>query len=515
MTAVDEEAETRLAQKISMVSGVSQVSVMGAQKYAVRIDLDPEEMATRGVGFDEVTAAVQRANANRPTGTLQGPDRNFVVQADNGQLFNADSYRPVIIAYRNGNPIRLDEVANVFDGVENDKTGSWFYDATTTTRTIYLSIQKQPGTNTVEVVDAIRALLPQLQASMPPAIQMSIRSDRSQSIRDSIHDVKITLLLTIVLVIIVIFLFLRNISATVIPSLALPASIIGTFAVMYLLGYSLDNLSLMALTLSVGFVVDDAIVMLENIVRHLEMGKTPMEAALAGSKEIVFTIMSMTISLVAVFIPVLFMGGIVGRLLHEFAVTIAVAILVSGFVSISLTPMLAARMLRGGTHLRHGRMYMATEKVFDWSRDAYAWSLRGTLKHHVITMLVSAGLVWATVHYFGTIPKGFIPNVDTGTISATTEMIQGIGYDSMVAHQAQIVEVIRKDPNVLGVTSNAGGGGGRLSIDLQPKGRGGRTLTADEVIDELRRKLNGVPGIRVFLQNPPAIRIGGFQSRSA
>jgi HAE1 family hydrophobic/amphiphilic exporter-1 len=509
LSTVDEYAETTLAQRISMVSGVAQVSVYGAQKFAVRVDVDPQQLATRGIGLDQLTTALQNGTVNLPTGTLFGRETNFNVQPENGQLFNAEGYRQLIVAYNNGNPVRLDQVAHVYDGVENDKTASYVNGV----RSIYLAIQRQPGTNTVAVVDAIRAFLPQLQAELPPSVVVNIRSDRSQSIRDSVHDVKFTLLLTIGLVITVIFLFLRNVSATLIPSLALPASIVGTFAVMYQLGYSLDNLSLMALTLAVGFVVDDAIVMLENIVRHLEMGKTPMEAALIGSKEVAFTIVSMTLSLVAVFIPVLFMGGIVGRLLHEFAVTISVAILVSGFVSISLTPMLCARFLRSGTHLQHGRVYMATEKVFDWSLASYGWTLRATLKYKAITMTVSLVLIVVTGYLFGLIPKGFIPSVDTGTISGSTEFPQGIGFDSMVAHQQQVVDILRQDPNIVTVTSNVtGGSNGRLSIDLKPRDQ--RALGADDIINELRGKLNGVTGIRVYLQNPPAIRIGGQQTRS-
>ncbi len=341
LSQIDRYAEQVLAQRLSMVSGVAQVNVFGAQKYAVRIDVDPMQLATRQIGIDQVAQAITGANVNRPTGTLYGPQRNFVVEAS-GQLMDAEAYRPVVVAYRNGSPVRLSEVANVYDGVENPRNAGWFNGIPT----VYLAIQRQPGTNTVEVVDAIKALLPQLQSQLPAALSLGIRSDRSVSIRESVHDVKFTLVLTVILVVLVIFLFLRNLSATIIPSLALPFSIVGTFAVMWALDYSLDNLSLMALTLSVGFVVDDAIVMLENIVRHMEMGKTRMQASLDGSKEISFTIVSMTLSLAAVFIPVLFMGGIVGRLMHEFAVTIAASILVSGLVSLTLTPMLCSRFLK-------------------------------------------------------------------------------------------------------------------------------------------------------------------------
>ena len=355
LAMINEYAEIAVAQRLSMVRGVAQVQVFGAQKYAVRIDVDPRELAARDLDLDDLASAVDRGNVNRPTGTLYGPSRTYAIKTE-GQLPTAEAFKPLIVAYRNGHPVRLQEVAQVYDGVENDKTASWYNGD----RTIYLGVQRQPGTNTVEIVDGIKALLPQIQAQLPASLALNVRSDRSIPIRESIHDIKFTLILTVVLVVLVIFLFLRSVSATIIPSLALPASIVGTFATMYMLGFSLDNLSLMALTLSVGFVVDDAIVMLENIVRHMEQGKGAMAAALDASREIAFTIVSMTVSLAAVFIPVLFMGGVVGRLLHEFAVTIGVAILISGFVSISLTPMLAARFLKEHKTVRHGPVYTAS-----------------------------------------------------------------------------------------------------------------------------------------------------------
>jgi len=514
LSEINEYAEINVAQKISTLKGVAQVSIFGAQKFAVRIDVDPRQLAAHELDFDQLASAVGRGSVNRPTGTLYGPDRTFAVKSD-GQLINAEGFQHLIVAYRNGRPIRLEEVAHVYDGVENDKTASWYNDA----RTIYLAVQRQPGTNTVEIVDSIRAQLPLLQAQLPAALRLVIRSDRSQSIRESVHDIKFTLVLTVALVVMVIFLFLRNLSATIIPSLALPASIVGTFAAMSLLGYSLDNLSLMALTLSVGFVVDDAIVMLENIVRHMEHGEEAMTAALSGSKEIAFTILSMTLSLAAVFIPVLFMGGIVGRLLHEFAVTIGVAILVSGFVSLTLTPMLCGRFLRPPQTLRHGRMYMAIERVFLGSRDAYGWALRQAMTHHGVTMVISGLLLIATVYCFRIIPTGFIPSQDTGQLQGQTEMVQGIGFESMMAHQQEIIRIIREDPNVLSVTSTIGGGGpggnstgGRVSMELKPRSE--RTLSADQMIDRLRPKLAAVPGVRVFLQNPPVINIGSRQARA-
>ena len=503
---VTQYAEDVLVQRLSMVTGVAQVNVYGEKRFAVRVDLDPVQLAARQIGVDQVATAINAANSNRPTGTLYGPDRNFVVMA-RGQLMDAEAYRPIIIAYRNGSPVRLEDIAHVYDGVENPRNLSWFNGVPT----VYLAIQRQPGTNTVDVVDAIKDTLPDVEAQLPASLQLAIRSDRSIPIRDSVQDVKFTLLLTVFLVILVIFLFLRNVSATIIPSLALPFSIVGTFAVMWSLDYSLDNLSLMALTLSVGFVVDDAIVMLENIVRHLDMGKTRMQAALDGSREISFTILSMTISLAAVFIPILFMGGIVGRLMHEFAVTIAAAILVSGLVSLTLTPMLCSRFLKPQHAEHHGVFYNAVERMFDSWLRFYSFTLRGTLRFRGTTMMVSALMLAATVYLFEIVPKGFIPSVDTGQIGGNIEAIQGIGFESMAAHMREIMGILEKDPNVAAFTADAGGG--RLNIDLKPREE--RSLSADQIIDELRPKLSRVPGVRVFLSNPPAIRIGGIRSNSS
>jgi hydrophobic/amphiphilic exporter-1 (mainly G- bacteria), HAE1 family len=507
LSQLDRYAQNVLAQRLSMVTGVAQVNVFGSQKFAVRIDADPLALASRQIGIDQVAQAVAASNVNRATGTLYGPDRNFVIQAS-GQLLNADAYNAIVVAWRNGSPVRLNEVAAVYAGVENERNAGWYNGA----RTIYLAIQRQPGTNTVEVVDRIRALLPDLQQRLPAAVQIRVRSDRAVPIRESVNDVKFTLGLTVCLVVLVIFLFLRNLSATIIPSLALPFSIIGTFTVMYVLGYSLDNLSLMALTLSVGFVVDDAIVMLENIVRHMEMGKPRLQAALDGSKEIGFTIISMTLSLAAVFIPVFFMGGVVGRLMHEFAVTIGAAILVSGLVSLTLTPMLGSRFLKAPHAIRHGRFYNAMEWVFDAWLRGYSWSLRQTIRFRAATMLVSLLLLAGTVYLFTIIPMGFIPNVDTGQLSGQVETLQGQGYEATVAQIQQVMKTLANDPNVSGYTANVFGSGGRLNVDLKPRAE--RTLTADQVIEELRPKLSRIPGIRVFLTNPPAIRIGGMMTRS-
>ncbi len=508
LTTLDEYAETYLSQRISTVPGVAQVMVFGSMKYAVRVRLDPRAMASRGIGIDEVAKAIASANVNLPTGNLWGVHQTATVQA-NGQLEDAREFRPLIVAYRNGSPVRLEDIAQVVDSVQNPKSANW-YDGV---RGIVLAVQRQPGTNTVEVAGAVKALLARLETQLPPSVQVHTLFDRSVSIHDSVNDVKTTLLVTLCLVVMVIFLFLRNLSATVIPSLALPMSIVGTFAVMYLLGYSLDNLSLMALTLSVGFVVDDAIVMLENIVRHLEMGKPVLRAAFDGSAEIGFTILSMTISLVAVFIPVLFMGGIIGRLFHEFAVTIGVAILVSGFVSLTLTPMMCSRFLRPSKEAHHGKVYAWSERVWDRTLDAYHRSLMWVMARRRQTMLFSAAVLAATVVLFVEIPKGFIPSEDTGQISGTTEAVQGIGYPEMVRHQKEVMAVLQRDPNVQDFMSFVGGDNtGRVFIHLKPRNR--RKLSADQVIQELQPKLAQIPGIRVFLQNPPPINVGGRISKA-
>ena len=461
-----------------------------------------------------MTVAIQRGNVNLPTGLLTGAHKAFSLQAT-GQLTDAAAYRPLIVAYRNGSPVRLEQLGQVIDSVQNNKVANWF----NTTPAEVLAIRRQPGTNTVEVVDNIKKLLPSFRSQIPASVRMDILYDRSITIRDSIQDVKFTLYLTVGLVVMVIFLFLRNLSATVIPSLALPVSIIGTFAVMYLLGYTIDNLSLMALTLSVGFVVDDAIVMLENIVRHMEKGETVLEAALNGSKEISFTILSMTLSLAAVFIPVLFLGGILGRLLHEFAVTIATAVLVSGFVSLTLTPMLCSRFLRPPSTEKHGRVYAASERVFQFWLRAYDWSLRGVLRHRFATLVMSILLLVATVYIFIRVPKGFLSSEDSGSILGFTQAAQGISVESMREHQLAITSIVTQDPNVANTFSLAGAGfagsagnSGIFFCHLKPHPE--RRLSTDEVINELRPKLLTVPGIIAFMQNPPPIQIGGQLTKS-
>lgn len=505
---LDEYAESLMAQRISMVKGVAQVSVYGSQKYAVCIRLNPQKLVAKGIGIEEVSTSIKNSNVNLPSGVMYGKDRTMTLEA-NGQLFKADDYKSLIVAYQNGSPVRLEELANVYDSVENDKSAAWLGDQ----RAMVLAIQKQPGTNTVEVVESIRALIPSFQEQLPASVKLDVLYDRSQPIKESVHDVKFTLVLTICLVILVIFLFLKNISATIIPSLALPMSISGTFAVMYMMGYNLDNLSLMAITLSVGFVVDDAIVMLENIVRHMEQGEDVHTAALTGSKEIGFTILSMTLSLAAVFIPVLFMGGIVGRLFQEFAVTIAAAILVSGFISLTLTPMLCSRFLKPEAERRHGLFYKVTEAGFQGFLNLYDMTLKWVLKHKFLVLLQSFVLFGITIWLFMIVPKGFIPSQDNGQIQGSTEAAQGISFDAMVKNQKAVAEIIKKNPNVDDFMSSVGSKGtGMLNIRLKP--RDVRKDTPEQVIEQLRPKLEVIPGIKVFLRNPPAINLGGRSANS-
>ena len=511
---VDEYAQTSIAQRISTISGVAQVQVFGSQKYAVRVQVDPRALASRGIGIDEVEQAIARANVNKPTGTLYGPHQAFNVQAT-GQLLDAASYRSMVVTYRNGSPVRLEEIGRVIDGVQTDKVASWYNKE----RAVVLAIQKQPGTNSVEVVDRIRALLPTFRLQIPASVSINVLYDRSAAIRESVHDVQFTLGLTIALVVMVIFIFLRNVSATIIPSLAVPLSIIGTFGVMYMLNYTIDIISLMALTLCVGFVVDDAVVMLENIVRHMEEGKGRLEAALIGSREIGFTILSMTLSLAAVFIPVLFMGGVVGRLLHEFAVVIGAAVIVSGIVSLTLTPMLCSRFLKEPTR-HHGALYRSFERFFDGMLRVYDRTLRWTLAHRAVTLLVLVFTFVLTVVLFtgipmllAGIPRGFIPNEDTGQIFAFTEAAQDVSFEAMVARQRAAAEIVAQQPYVEQFMSAVGAGGsgvvpntGRLFIRLKPHDQ---RPHVDKVIEDLRPKLAAVPGLRVYPQNLPTIRIGG------
>ena len=541
LSQVNEFADTSIAQRLSTIGGVAQVLVTGQQKYAVRAQLDPSELADRNLGIDDVATALQRGNSNLPVGTLYGIHQTLTVQA-NGQLTNADAYRQLIVAYRNGAPVQLKDLGDVVDSVENNRLASRYNGQ----QVVTLTIQRQPGTNTVAVVDAIRNLLPTFRQQLPASINLDVLYDRSSSIRESVNDVQFSLLLAIVLVVLVIFLFLRNVRATIIPALALPTSIVFTFAVMYLLGFSLDNLSLMALTLSVGFVVDDAVVMLENIVRRMELGEGAMEAALSGSREIGFTIVSMTVSLVAVFIPVLFLGGILGRLFREFAITISVAILISGFVSLSLTPMLCSRLLKAvrfrgedhragdaamrsetvkedlgntGPHQQRGGPWHLFERAYERMAGAYQWTLQKVLQHRAMTVLVSTVLFALTILLFSVIPKGFIPNDDTGQIIGYTEAAEGISFSEMSRHQEQMVDLIRADENVVGVLSTVGqsdvsaaSNTGNILILLKPLSN--RHENVDAIIENLRPKLAALPGIRIYLQNPPLVQVGGQVTKS-
>ena len=515
LSALDEYAQTTMAQRISMVAGVAQVAVYGSQTYAVRVQLDPDKLASRGIGLDQVSRAVQAGNVNLPTGTLYGPKTAFTVQST-GQLSNAAAYRELIVTYKNGSPVRLKDLGRVIDSVQNDKVAAWAYKNKTHQRTILLAIQRQPGTNTVAVAGAVKKLMPIFRSQLPASIEFQTLFDRSESIQASVNDVKFTLVLALVLVVFVIFFFLRSVRATVIPSLALPFSIVGTFAVMQVFGFSLDNLSLMALTLSIGFLVDDAIVMLENVVRHQEMGESAVEATLKGSKEIGFTIVSMTLSLAAVFIPILFMGGILGRLFHEFAITIAAAVLISGFVSLTLTPAMCSRVLRAPGHEKHGALYRMAERSIQGMLNFYRGTLTWVIKRRRATLAFSGIVLVLTVILFMKIPKGFIPSEDSGLLVGVTEAAQGISFQSMVDHQLTVAQMVQDDPNVESFVSAIGGIGasnaGRMFVRLKPRNQ--RPLKADAVVESLRPKVFGITGINTFLQNPPPITIGGRFTKS-
>ena len=515
LSTLDEYAQTTMAQRISMVAGVAQVAVYGSQTYAVRVQLDPDKLASRGIGLDQVSQAVQAGNVNLPTGTLYGPKTAFTVQST-GQLSTAAAYRELIVTYKNGSPVRLKDLGRVIDSVQNDKVAAWEYRNKTHQRAILLAIQRQPGTNTVAVAGAVKKLMPIFRSQLPASVDFQTLFDRSESIQASVNDVEFTLVVALVLVIFVIFFFLRSVRATVIPSLALPFSIVGTFAVMQALGFSLDNLSLMALTLSIGFLVDDAIVMLENVVRHQEMGQSAFEATLKGAKEIGFTIVSMTLSLAAVFIPILFMGGILGRLFHEFAITIAAAVLISGFVSLTLTPAMCSRVLRAPGEEKHGAFYRLAGKAIQAMLDFYRRTLTWVIKRRRTTLAFSGIVLVLTVILFMRIPKGFIPSEDSGLLVGVTEAAQGISFQSMIDHQLTVAQLVQDDPSVESFVSAIGGIGasnaGRMFIRLKPRSE--RPLKADAVVERLRPKLFGITGINTFLQNPPPITIGGRFTKS-
>ncbi|MBI5380464.1 MAG: efflux RND transporter permease subunit [Opitutae bacterium] len=515
LSMVDEFAQTMLAQRISTVDGVAQVQVYGAQKYALRVQLDPRALASRGIALDEVRAALSAHNVNLPTGVLDGYRQTMTVVAT-GQLASSGEFGQMVVAYRNGAPVRLLEIAQVIDSVQENRVASWFALRGKIDRAVVLAVQKQPGTNTVEVVDRIRSLLPAFRDQLPASVNLNILSDRSITVRESVEDVQFTLVLSIALVVLVIFLFLRTLRATLIPGVAIPMAVLGTFIVMYFCGYTLDNLSLLALTLSVGFVVDDAIVMLENIVRYVEQGMPVREAAFKGSAEIGFTILSMTLSLVAVFLPVLFMGGLLGRLLHEFAVTITASILVSGVVSLTLTPMLCSRFLRPhvpGAAEKHGPFYRAMEASFDGMLAFYTRTLRFSMRHKLATVGLAALMAVLTVIVARQLPQGFIPTDDTGQIFAFTEAAQDVSFEEMKRHQQAAAAIVAQHPAVEAFMSAMGGGAssstgntGRLFMRLKPRGE---RPHASEVVQDLRRQLSVIPGLRVYPQMPPSIRLGG------
>ncbi len=513
LNKVNEYAETLIGQRLSTVSGVAQVDIFGAQKFAVRVKVDPRELAARGIGFDDVENAIREANSNEATGELDAGPKSRTIKTT-GRLERAEDFREVIVAYRDGFPVRLKQIASVINSVEDDKNLGWYNQS----RGIVLAILRQPGANTVQVIDRIRELLPTFKAQLPGGIKLDILYDRSVSIRESLHDVQFTLVLAVALVVLVIFIFLRNVRATLIPSAAIPLSIIGTFCVMYLLNFSVNNFSLMALILAVGFVVDDAIVVLENIVRHMEKGETPLEAAIKGGREIGFTILSMTLSLAAVFIPVLFMGGILGRLLNEFAVTIAVAILISGFVSLSLTPMLCSRFLKAAHGASNNALFRWSESVFNTVLAGYQRTLRLAMRHHVVVSLAALAMALVTVWMFIKAPKGFLPNEDTGRIVISTEAEQGVAFEKMIELQQKAASIVSKNPAVESFMSRIGGGGaarssntGRLFLTLKPRSE---RPPIDRIIGQLRTDLSTIPGLKVFPQNPPSIRIGGALTKS-
>ena len=512
LSTLNEYGETFIGQQISMISGVAQVSIFGAQKYAVRIQLDPNKLANKNISIGRVEQIVSSGNVNLPTGTLYGPHVDYTIQATNGQIREAGGYRDLLVTYQNGSPVRLKDLGDVLDSVEEDKEAAWFYISGKSQPSVILAVQRQPGTNTVTVARDVLNLLDKVKEQLPASISFHILFDRSESIRQSVRDVKLTLLLTLFLVVIVIFIFLRNVSATMIPSLALPMSIIGTFAVMYLMKFNLDNLSLMALTLCVGFVVDDAIVMLENIVRHMEMGEKPFDAALNGAREIGFTIISMTLSLVAVFIPVLFMSGILGRLFHEFAVTIGVAILISGFISLTLTPMMCSLFLKHIGEKKHGPLFNMFERFFHGMLELYKTGLRWSLKHRLSVIIFSAVILLLSIYLFRVIPKGFIPDEDIGRISVSTEAAQGTSFDSMKLHQQELAEIVKNDPDIVEFMSRAGGNNGMMMLGLKPRNE--RKESASQIMNRLRGKLSHIPGLNVFLSLPAALRIGGRMSGS-
>ncbi|MGN6388091.1 MAG: efflux RND transporter permease subunit, partial [Burkholderiaceae bacterium] len=505
-------ASTTLQQKLSQVAGIGQVSVGGSSLPAVRVELNPTALSQYGVGLEDVRNALAGTNANRPKGYVDAGDRRWQIATDD-QAKTAADYRPLIVAWRNGAPVQLSSVAEVDDSVEDLRNAG----ISNGRPAVLLIMNRQPDANIIETVDRIRALLPNLKASVPAAVDMNVVLDQTMTIRASLHDVERTLVLAVALVILVVFLFLRNARASLIPSVAVPISLLGTFAVMHLLGYSLDNLSLMALTISTGFVVDDAIVVLENVMRHIEDGMPPREAALQGAREVGFTVLSMSVSLVAVFIPMLLLGGLVGRLFREFAVTLSVAVMVSLVVSLTTTPMMCARLLRSEAGSTHGRFYLAGERVFDWLLRHYERSLSWALRHRAVTLATLLAVVALNVYLYAAVPKGFFPQQDTGRLIGFIEADQATSFQAMRPKLAAFIDIVRADPAVAGVTGFTGGGrrnSGFMFVALKPLEERGGKASADDVINRLRPKLAKVPGAALFLQAAQDIRVGGRQSNS-
>jgi hydrophobe/amphiphile efflux-1 (HAE1) family protein len=513
ITTVDDYAENILVQNISQISGVSQVSVFGQQKPAIRIQVDPEKLAAMGIGLEDLRASIANVTTDSPKGSVDAATRTFTIY-DNDQLLAAQGWNDAIITYHNGAPVRVRDIGQAVDGPERSKLAGWWNNK----RAIILAVQKQPSANVIETADRIKALLPQLQASIPPAVRADIIIDRTTTIRASVSDVEFTLMLTIALVVMVIFLFLRSVSATIIPSITVPLALVGTFGLMYVAGFSIDNLSLMGLSIAVGFVVDDAIVMLENIQRHVEEGLSPVEAALKGSSEIGFTILSISLSLIAVFIPLLMMGGIVGRIFREFAITVTITIAVSAFVALTLTPVMASRFLKDKKDIHHGRLFMASEHVFELMLAGYRRSLDVALKHHFITLCVFGLTVAFSGYLFVVIPKGFFPTQDVGILIGTSEASQDVSFAEMSRLQGQLGRVVSSDPDVANVVMVVGATGsqtqnnGRMFISLKPWGE--RTASATDIIRRLAPKLAGVQGAALFLQPAQDINVGGRPTRT-
>ena len=499
-----------LGQKLSQVDGVGQVNIMGGAKPAVRVDVNPNALAHYGIGLEDVRTALRLANANTPKGSLENAENRWTLSTTD-QLLKPDQYVPLIVAYRNGAPVRLSDIAKVTEGIEDLRNSGYANGKTA----VVMSISREPGANIIKAVDNIKAILPELRASIPPAATLSIISDRTVTIRSSVSDIEFTLLLTVALVIMVIFLFLRNAWATVIPSIAVPLSIVGTFGVMYLLHYSIDNLSLMALAICTGFVVDDAIVVIENITRYLEEGLSPYEAAMKGSREIGFTVLSMSLSLMAVFIPILLMGGIVGKLFREFAVTLSVAIAVSLCVSLTTTPMMCAKFLRSEKGKKHGKLYLAGERIFQWSVDGYSSRLRWVLRHQPFMLAVTCATICLSVYLYIIVPKGFFPQQDTGRVSGNIIGAQDLSFPAMQEKLKQFTDIVMSDPAVANMSANTGGGSensGRMQLDLKPLAE--RKVSVEQVIARLRRKAAAVPGATLFLRPIQDINVGGRVSSS-